>query len=125
MVKLASTFALGTVQLEVLQIFLLLIINNALSCIEIDLVRFDAARLGDDHVAKQHDDIHGDTDVARDEFLDVEVALAIVQENSEVLGDADEAAEEQSNHGAPVALGGGKRHGAVRDVLSLAGLNKV
>lgn len=95
-------------------------INDVLSSVKVCLVGLDALALSDEHVAEEHDDVERDSEISSDEVLVVEVAGRGVDEDVEVLGQADEDCEEQADDGTPVALRGDIGHGAVGDVLSAA-----
>lgn len=83
-----------------LEVLLLLLVDDVLAGVEVDLVGLVAAALGVNHVAEEGDEVDGDTEVGGDEGGVVE-RLACVDEDSVVLGQGDEAAEEESDVRAP------------------------
>ena len=103
---------------------MLLVIDQRLASVEVSLVGLDTSALGDEHVAKEEDEKHGDTNVTSDEVDLLELDAVLRDEGGEVLGEADEDAEEQSNHGADLADGRNVRHGTVVKTLSLACLQE-
>lgn len=125
MIKLPRTPTLRAIQLQILQILLLLTINKTLARIKIHLMRRNAPRLGDEHVSEQQRKVDRNTNVSRDELLVLELGAAVVDKHGKVLGQADEAAEEECNHGAPIPLWRGKGDCAIGEVLRVAGFDKV
>ena len=105
----------------------LLIVNNVLAGEQVDLVGRNAAALGDDHVANDEDEIQGNAEVASNESSVVKLAvhLATVEEDGEVLGECDDAAEEEGDVASPDAQGRAIGHDAVGDILCAAGLDEV
>lgn len=86
----------------------------------------DTARLGDELVAKDEDQVHGNTKVTSDEGLVLLATkdlagLLIPDENVVVLGEGNENAHGESNDGSPHAEGGDIGESFVGETLSLLG----
>ena len=116
----AAGLGLGRVPEEIL----LLLVDEVLAGVEVHIGRWDAAALGPEHVAEQEDDVQGNTEVARDEGGVVK-GLTAEDEDAVVLGEGDDAAEEEGDVAAPDAEGCLVGHDAVGDVLRLAALAEV
>lgn len=124
MVELPSSRALDAVKLKLLQVLLLFVIDQGLASVEVGLVGLDASALGDNHVAKEEDEVHGNTNISSDKVDLLELDAILCDKGGEVLGEADENAEEESDHGANLADGGDVGHSAVVKALSLACLQE-
>lgn len=108
------------------QELLLLTINDILSGVEVGLMGLDTARLGDELVAKDEDQVHGNTKVTRDESLVLLTTkdlagVGIPDENIVVLGEGDENAHGESSDGSPHAEGGNVGKSFIGETLSLLG----
>lgn len=125
MVELAGSSALDTVELGGLEVLLLFVINEALACEEVSLGGLDSLALCDEHMAKQEDHVDWDTNVSGDKVDVVELDAFGVDESVVVLGQADEDAEKQGDTSANHACGRDVGHGAVGQVLGLAGAQEV
>lgn len=77
----------------------------------------DSAALGDEHVSKEENQVQRNTQIPSDEVLIVERDAVVVNKDVKVLGEQDEAAEEERNVGSDEALGSDVGHDAVGDVL--------
>lgn len=85
----------------------------------------DGAAAGIPHVAEDEDKIDGDTEVSRDEALVVKVHSILVDENIEVLSEADKDAEEEADGRTPEALRRDVGKLALWNVLGLACADEV
>lgn len=104
---------------------LLLAVDDVLAAVEVGLVGGDTTALGEDHVAEEEDEVERDTEVGGDEGGVVEALAGLDDEDAKVLGEGDDAAEEEGDVAAPDAEGRLVGHDAVGDVLGAAGLDEV
>lgn len=103
---------------------LLLAVDNLLAGVEVGLVGLDRAALGDEHVSEDEHEVERDAEVAGDEGGIVE-ELGRLDEDGVVLGEGDEAAEEEGDVAAPDAEGSAVGHDVVGNLLDAAGLDEV
>ncbi|KFH40351.1 hypothetical protein ACRE_089840 [Hapsidospora chrysogenum ATCC 11550] len=98
--------------------------TSTYQCVEVDVLGGDAATLGDEHVAKDEHEVQGNAKVASDKGGIVE-GLAVPDEDGEVLGEGNQAAEEERNAAPPRAQGRTVGQFAVGNVLHTASLDEV
>lgn len=123
-VELVPSCGVGLLDNQVLQEQLLLAVDNVLSSVEVDLVGGEAPALRDEHVPEKENDIQRNTEVGGDEGGIVETHLLVDDEDTIVLGQGDEDAEEEGDVAAPDTKRSLVWHDAVRYILRATGLPK-
>lgn len=103
---------------------LLLLVNKVLSGVEVDIAGRNTAALLDEDVAKDEDQVQGNTEVTRDKLGIIE-RLTGVNEDAKVLGESNETAEEQCTVAAVDTQRGTVGEDAAGDVLSATPLDEV